>query len=305
MKRLVEATVLLVALNFSARAAAQDTLRVIAYRVVPHATTTTISGGTTYTSCYGQGDVRMWGESYGTFDANLNCTSYTDPPTRITWRTADVYIYAETSAQRLVMTCRANWRWSQCRWAVPGDIFRFSREGGNIVIEYLDEHRKEKHVKYALIQAADRPAPEQAQVTRTAAAEARPTIEAPSTTDNSGFASRWKSLTSGTVYVLRFEGDYIYSERIVPEDAAKAGVFFLTEFKKDGDKYTGKTNGRVVSSDRGASCSVGGPVELTLVTKDRIEGRSLSPPPNAKINWRTCSYAPPAEWRPFTLIPVR
>jgi hypothetical protein len=41
------------------------------------------------------------------------------------------------------------------------------------------------------------------------------------------------------------------------------------------------------------------------VTADRIEGRGFSPPTNAKIDWKECTFSPPAEWQNFTWIPVR
>ena len=91
----------------------------------------------------------------------------------------------------------------------------------------------------------------------------------------------------------------------MPEAAKKAGVFFLMDVKKDGDKYVGKINGRIVSTDGGKSCSGTWPIELTLVTPDRIEGRSFTPPVNAKTDWNACTYSPPADWQPFSWIPVR
>ena len=96
-----------------------------------------------------------------------------------------------------------------------------------------------------------------------------------------------------------------YAEGVLPEAATKAGMFFLTETKKDGDKYVGKTNGRVVKAAGGPSCRLTWPIEFTLVTPDRIEGRSFMPPANAKIDWNTCSYTPPADWQPFVCIPVK
>lgn len=112
-------------------------------------------------------------------------------------------------------------------------------------------------------------------------------------------------MMSGTIRTLRFEGEYIYGETVFSEAAVKAGVFTLMDVKKDGDKYVGKVNYRAVRQDGGKSCSDTRPIELTLVTPDRIEGRSFSPPLNAKIDWNTCSYALPADWQTFTWIPVK
>jgi hypothetical protein len=120
-----------------------------------------------------------------------------------------------------------------------------------------------------------------------------------------GFPNRWKPMTTGSVRTLRFEGDYIYSETVLSEAATKAGMFVLMDVKKDGEKYVGKENGRTVRSDRGAACSIIVPMELTLVTADRIEGRGFAPAPNSKLDWKACTYSPSAEWQTFTWIPVR
>ena len=88
-------------------------------------------------------------------------------------------------------------------------------------------------------------------------AEVSASIEAPiSETGNAAPVARWKSMTTGTIRTLRFEGDYIYGETVLSEAAAKAGSFFLLDLKKDGDKYIGKQNGKVVRSDGGASLSL-------------------------------------------------
>jgi hypothetical protein len=113
-------------------------------------------------------------------------------------------------------------------------------------------------------------------------------------------------MTTGLVRTLRFEGEYIYGEVVLPEALAKADVFYLTDVKKDGDKYVGKTNAHILSAPAGGrSCSVTWPIELTLVTPDRIEGRTFAPPPNSRIDWDTCTYSPPADWQTFTWIPVK
>ena len=113
-------------------------------------------------------------------------------------------------------------------------------------------------------------------------------------------------MTSGTIRTLRFEGEYIYGEAVLSEAAAKAGAFTLMDVKKVGDKYVGKINyRRIVSTDGGKSCSGTWPIELTLVTPDRIEGRSFAPPLNAKVDSNACTYSSPADWQPFTWVPVR
>jgi hypothetical protein len=153
------------------------------------------------------------------------------------------------------------------------------------------------------------PAPSAAQATTTAPTrEAPASIEAPKSdalNANSGFPSRWKSMTAGNVRTLHFKGEYLYAEVVLPEAAAKAGSIILTEAKKDGEKYVGKTSGRALKTQSGPICSVTEPVEFTLVTTDRIEGRSFMPSTNAKLDWGTCAYMPAPTWQSFVWIPVR
>jgi hypothetical protein len=77
------------------------------------------------------------------------------------------------------------------------------------------------------------------------------------------------------------------------------------DVKKDGEKYVGKINAHIVSQDGSKSCATSSPVELTLVTPERIEGRGFIPPTNAKTDWNACTFTPPADWQAFTWIPVR
>jgi hypothetical protein len=138
--------------------------------------------------------------------------------------------------------------------------------------------------------------------------EAPASIEAPKSdvsSVNSGFPSRWKSMNAGNIRTLRFEGEYMYAVVVLPEAAAKAGTFILTVANKDGDKYTGKTNGRVLKTQSGPICPVSEPIEFTLVTADRIEGRTFTPPVGAALNWGTCSYTQAPDWQSFVWIPAR
>jgi hypothetical protein len=217
-----------------------------------------------------------------------------------------VFILADSETSRMVLMCTRNVRWSQCHALNPGQ-FVARNDNGHFEVQATFEKGKEEWVRFDIVQQTgiSRPQP-----LTTQAQQAPASIEAPKsgtseTADsNSGFPKRWKSMTSGSVRVLRFQGDYIYAELVLPEPAAKAGMFFLTETKKDGDKYVGKTNGRVLKAEGGPSCTVTWPIEFTLVTPDRIEGRVFMPPTNAKIDWDTCSYTPPADWQSFVWIPV-
>lgn len=212
----------------------------------------------------------------------------------------------ETDTMRYLLSCRTN-LFHKCFTLNVGDTYPAEPCGGSMCVHLLQGKHLDKPaiIRYAIVEtvAIARPQP-QTPPTK----EAPPSIEAPESETagtGAGFPARWKSMTSGTIWTLRFEGEYIYGERVVSETAAKAGAFSLVEVKKDGDKYVGKVNSRVVRTDGGASCSGTWPTELTLITPDRIEGRAFAPPLTAKIDWNTCSYALPADWQPFTWIPVR
>jgi hypothetical protein len=127
---------------------------------------------------------------------------------------------------------------------------------------------------------------------------------------SSGFPTLWKSLSTGKVRSLRFEGDFIYGETVLTEEQRKVG-FASYELKKDKDQYKG-------SYRSGATCSyvptwsVGWQynqcrfelqIEFTSVTPNRIEGRGLGHPAGAKFDCKKCSYSNPPVWTPFAWIP--
>lgn len=120
---------------------------------------------------------------------------------------------------------------------------------------------------------------------------------------NMRFPPRWKSLVSGTTRILRFEGDYIYGEWVVPQEAAKWGVFGAYELRKQGEKYFGAYRERRVWPEKGYSCLIEFSMELSSVGPTRIEGRTLAPPSRAKLDWKKCTFSLPNEWHPFVWIP--
>jgi hypothetical protein len=61
-----------------------------------------------------------------------------------------------------------------------------------------------------------------------------------------GYPTRWKSLTSGTMKVIRVEGDHVYVETIQSEQARQLGGFTLADLKKDGERYVGTIRSRLV-----------------------------------------------------------
>jgi hypothetical protein len=286
-------------------------ITVLAYQwTTTHNTLTFSWPGYSNTSCNGNLNMNAYASGGGNISAsgttsNTCSTTYTPTSNQtIDIQKPVVYILADSETSRMVLVCTRNVRWSQCHALNPGS-FLARNDNGHFEVQAVFEKGKEGWIKFDIVQQT---AISRQQPPTVPAQEAPISIEAPKSdvpNANSGFPSRWKSMTAGNVRTLRFEGEYIYAELVLPESAAKAGVFFLTETKKDGDKYVGKTNGRILQKENGASCSVTWPIEFTLVTPDRIEGRSFSPPVNAKIDWNTCSYTPPADWLSFVWIPVK
>lgn len=285
-------------------------LTVLGYQwTTTHKTLTFSWPGYANTSCSGSANVNGYVSSGGNISAtgtssDTCSTTYTPPSNQtIDIQKPVVFILAETEDSRMLLTCTRNVRWSQCHALNPG-TFLGRTDHGHFEVQGLLGKGKEEWVKFGVVQQT---AITRRQAQSPPAPEAPPSIEAPhagTSGASSGFPIRWKSMTTGSIRTLRFEGDYIYSEMVLPDDAVKAGVFFLMDVKKDGDKYVGKVNGHMVSAG-GQACSITSPVELTLVTPDRIEGRTLAPPLNAKIDWNSCSYSAPSEWQTFTWIPVR
>jgi hypothetical protein len=274
-----------------------------------HRTLTFTWPGYANTSCNGTTNVNGYVAGNGNFTANATdsttcSTTYTPPSSEnIDIQKPVVFILADTDSSRMVLTCTRNVRWSQCHALNPGS-FRARNDKGHFEVQALFGKGKEEWVKFDIVQQT---AISPLQPQETSAREAPASIEAPksATADANGeFPARWKSMINGSVRTLRFGGEYIYGELVLTDAAAKAGAFALMDVKKDGDKYVGKINTKIVSRD-GKSCSLNHQIELTLVGPDRIEGRSFTPPANAKVDWATCTFSPPAEWRDFTWIPVR
>jgi hypothetical protein len=286
-------------------------LTVLGYQwTTTHKTLTFSWPGHANTSCSGSANVNGYISGEGNISANGTSsdtcsTTYTPPSSQnIDIQKPVVFILADTETSRMVMTCTRNVRWSQCHALNPGP-FLARNNSGHFEVQAVSGKGKEEWVKFDVLQqtAIVRRQPQTAP-----AQEAPASIEAPKSETggaNSEFPTRWKSMTSGSIRTLRFQGEYIYGETALPEAAAKAGAFYLMEVKKDNDKYVGKVNARIVRQDAGKSCSLTSPIELTLVTPDRIEGRGIAPPPNAKLDWDTCTYSPPPDWQAFAWIPVR
>jgi hypothetical protein len=285
-------------------------LTVLGYRwTTNHNTLTFAWPGHANTSCDGRTDINGYvsgGNISASGTSSETCSTTYTPPTNqnIDIQTPVVFILAETERSRIVLTCTRNVRWSQCHGLNPGR-FLGRNDKGHFEVQSFGKGNKEEWLRFNIIQQT---AIMRQQSQALPAREAEPSIEAPkaaAVASDSGFPVRWKSMTNGIIRTLRFEGEYIYGEALLPEAAVKAGVFGLMDVKKDGDKYIGKINRRTVSPDGNKACSATLPIELTLVSPERIEGRWLVPPVNAKMDWGTCTFSSPAEWRTFTWIPVR
>jgi hypothetical protein len=276
-----------------------------------HKTLTFSWPGHANTSCNGStnvsGNISAGGNISASGTSSDTCSTTFTPPTtqNIDIEKPVLFMVAETESSRMVLTCTRNVRWSQCKSLRPGSFLGRNDNGHFEVRGFFGKDKKEEWIKFDVVQQA---AISRQQAQMPPAREAAATIEAPkseTTSTENGFPVRWKSMTNGTIRTLRFEGEYIYGEAILTEAAAKAGAFALMDAKKDGDKYIGKVNRRIVSQDGSKSCSMSSPIELTLVSPERIEGRILIPPPNSKVDWIACTFSPPADWQAFTWIPVR
>jgi hypothetical protein len=127
---------------------------------------------------------------------------------------------------------------------------------------------------------------------------------------SSGYPALWRSLSTGKVRNLRFEGEFIYGETLLTEEQRKF-QFDSYELKKDKDAYkgvirSGGTCNYLSSWDRSAQhnrCSLDGQIEFTSATPNRIEGRGFGPPAGAKFDCKKCSYSKAPVWTPFVWIP--
>lgn len=128
---------------------------------------------------------------------------------------------------------------------------------------------------------------------------------------SSGYPSLWKSLSTGKVRRVRFEGDFLYAETVLTEEQRKMG-FDSYELKKEPNGvYRGVTRvGFTCSypsawdrSPRYNQCKFERQIEFNSVNPNRIEGRGFGPPDGAKFDCKQCTYSKPALWTPFTWIP--
>lgn len=121
--------------------------------------------------------------------------------------------------------------------------------------------------------------------------------------------SRWKSLASGTTKIVRFDGDHLYVETVLPEEERRLGNFSVSELSKVGGAYSGTTRNQFVCQYRAwngyqnNSCTLAGALRLRFSSPTRIEGEAESYPQNTKFDCRKCSYSKKSEWQSFVWIP--
>lgn len=310
MKRAIAFTFVMLFLSVAIQAQENNfQINVLSYQwTTTHNTLTFTYPGSASTSCNGSGSMNGYvsggGNVYANGTSSSTCsTSYTPPSTQdIDIQKPVVYILADSDTTRMVLACTRNVRWSQCHALNPGQ-FVARMNSGHFEVQALSGKNKEEWIRFDVVQQAAI-SRQQAQPVSAQPASAPATIEAPGS-DASGFPSRWKSMNTGTVRTIRMDGEYVYAEVVLSDAAAKAGMFVLTETKQDGDKYSGKTNERLLKSATGPSCSITNPIEFTLVAPARIEGRSFSAPTGATLDWNTCTYSQPDAWQEFVWIPVR
>ncbi|MEW6208741.1 MAG: S1C family serine protease [Acidobacteriota bacterium] len=123
-----------------------------------------------------------------------------------------------------------------------------------------------------------------------------------------GFPRRWKSLTSGTVKLIKIQDDYVYVETI-PVSGTPVGSI-LSEMKKQGEKYVGVTRERFecwyynfLRQYKENICPLETQIEITKLSPTRIEGRSQTVPQGAKLDCDKCKYNKSFEWKDFVWIP--
>ena len=121
------------------------------------------------------------------------------------------------------------------------------------------------------------------------------------------FPARWKSLTSGTVKLVRVEADHIYVETVLSPEQKQNQVFYLADLAKKGDKWVGvMRGGGICYTDWNRTQNFGRdefPAEITLLTPTRIEGSTQAFPPGSKFNCAKCKTSGKPELQRFTWIP--
>lgn len=129
------------------------------------------------------------------------------------------------------------------------------------------------------------------------------------------FPANWKSILSGSRFLVRREPDVLYAERVLSDAEKRVGNFFSIELHKSSDQYKGQEHVILTSSylDHDFKhwtqnqvvkhCSFSFPVEVEVFTQSRIEARILAPPSDSKLDIKRCTYDKTTIWQNFVWIP--
>ena len=130
---------------------------------------------------------------------------------------------------------------------------------------------------------------------------------------DSPLPSRWKSLASGTIKVVRVDADRIYVQTIFPDDQQPPPMS-TAQLTRAGDSYVGTVRFAALCSytsftafvgqeEKTNHCTLDDRIEISVLTPTRIEGQVMAYPSNAKFDCGKCSYKGTRSWQPFTWIP--
>jgi Trypsin-like peptidase domain len=136
----------------------------------------------------------------------------------------------------------------------------------------------------------------------------------PTRASDESFPTHWRSLESGTSKIIRRDGDRIYVETVLPDAKKNAGCFTLADLKGKGDFFSGTVRtGCVCQYTRGLGeyartftnrFALETTIEITKLSPTRIEGRTMVPPKDSKLDCHKGTYTkPPNEWEEFVWIP--
>ena len=126
----------------------------------------------------------------------------------------------------------------------------------------------------------------------------------------------WTSLVSGRDFKVRTDGDYIYTELILPPALQSTTAFLRVELKKSGDKWTGTARsylpypykssysdywrtGQRVGTENVNWCKFELEYEIDKISDTRIEGKSQG---FNSVDAKKC-HGGKLEWKDFAWIP--
>jgi hypothetical protein len=129
------------------------------------------------------------------------------------------------------------------------------------------------------------------------------------------FPTHWKSLISGTVKIIRRDGDRLYVETAMSDVQKNAGCFQMADLQQKGsDFFAGTARFSCVcqyAKGWGASTrtltnryTTVTTIEITKLSATRIEGRTVIPSKDSKLDCETGTFTkPPNKWEEFVWIP--